>query len=200
LDDRIIFLGESNGDHMLWNTNHGAVFWGERQAFLLGCKLDWIQRPDAGGSNNPAVLAIVDAWWRSGFWDRRPVYDDSVGLTDVPVGVDVRRFTGNSGETLLAIDNTAGVQSVTLTVDGRLVTLRPNGWLSTSRFYRTDRVGVRESSVRSLGHCHIPHDCQGSGQPVARTPGSDLHSRILHAVSQTGFVRTSRGPTIAVSF
>lgn len=129
LDDRIIFLGESNGDHVLWSTNRGAGYWGERQAFLLGCKLDWMQRPDAGGWNNPAVLAIVDAWQRSAYWDRNPVYADTVGLTDVPIGVDIRRFLGSSGETLLVIDNTAGIDSVTLAVDGQPVTIEPVDWL-----------------------------------------------------------------------
>ena len=129
LDDRIIFLGESNGDHVLWSTNHGAGYWGERQAFLLGCKLDWMQRPDAGGSDNPAVLAILEAWRQSNFWNRQPVYADTLGLTDVPAGVEVRRFTGSAGETILAIDNKAGVDSVTLTVDGQPVTLSAPGWL-----------------------------------------------------------------------
>jgi len=123
LDDRIFFLGESNGDHVLWGAYRGAGYWGERQAFLLGCKLDWMQRPDAGGSNNPVVLAIVDAWQRSAFWDRKPVYADTVGLTDVPLGVGVRRFYGSNGESILAIDNPAGHDSVTLMVDGEPVTI-----------------------------------------------------------------------------
>ncbi len=129
LDDRVIFLGESNGDHVHWSNNRGADHWGERQAFLMGCKLDWMQRPDAGGADNPAVLAIVDAWRRSGFWNRRPIYADTVGLTNIPPGVDVRRFTGSLGETILVIDNSAGVDSVTLNIDGRPVVIGPVEWL-----------------------------------------------------------------------
>ena len=81
------------------------------------------------GENNRAVPAIVAAWRKSDFWNRRPVYADTVGLTDVPAGVEVRRFIGSGGETLLAIDNTAGVDSVTLTVDGGTVTLSAPEWL-----------------------------------------------------------------------
>jgi hypothetical protein len=42
---------------------------------------------------------------RVGWWKLDPIYLDTAGITDVPEGVDVRRFVGNDGDTLLAVDN-----------------------------------------------------------------------------------------------
>ncbi len=127
LDDRVIFLGESNGDHMLWGTSRGGYFWGERMAFLLGCKLDWAQHIDSGAGTNPAVPAIVEAWTQSRFWQRRPVYMDTIGLTDVPAAFDIRRFHGASGEVILAIDNSAGLPVVRFNLDGQPTTINTTG-------------------------------------------------------------------------
>jgi hypothetical protein len=123
LDDRVIFLGESNGDYTLWGTSRGGYFWGERMAFLLGCKLDWMQRIDSGAGTNPAVPAIVEAWTVSRFWQRRPVYMDTLGITDVPPAFDIRRFRGSSGETILAMDNSAGLPVVRFQLDGQPMTI-----------------------------------------------------------------------------
>lgn len=102
--DRIVFLGGSNGDWRWWGPRqmHRA----ERNAFLLGAKIDlWETDEDRRGSLNPAVLEIVTARKRVGWWQREPVYRDVLELTDIPAGVDVRRFTGKSGEQLFVVDN-----------------------------------------------------------------------------------------------
>lgn len=129
LGDRIIFLGESNGDLVLWGDKRGYNHYGERQAFLMGCKLDWMQHFKSGGADNPGVEEVVRAWNAIGFWDRDPVYLDTVGLTDVPPELDVRRFRGSSGETLLAIDNSSGLTRAEILVDGQPVTLLLKHWL-----------------------------------------------------------------------
>lgn len=118
LDDRVIFLGESNGDHSMWGTRRGQDFWGERQAFLLGCKLDWMQRPDGSGPEDPAVPEIIDAWTRSGFWARSPVYRDTIGVTGVPASSEVTRFMGSTGETILAVVTDLPDRSLSFEVDG----------------------------------------------------------------------------------
>ena len=128
LDDRVIFLGESNGDHVLWGTSRGGYFWGERMAFLLGCKLDWMQREDSGAGANPAVPAIVQAWTESQFWQRQPVYLDTLGLNNVPPAFDIRRFRGSSGETILAIDNSVGLPVVRFQLDSHPVTVDLTSW------------------------------------------------------------------------
>jgi hypothetical protein len=118
LDDRVLFLGESNGDHAMWGTRHGQDFWGERQAFLLGCKLDWMQRPDGSGPDDPAVLEIIDAWTRSGFWARSPVYRDTIGVTGVLASAEVTRFLGSTGETILVVVTDLPNRPLSFEVDG----------------------------------------------------------------------------------
>lgn len=108
LNDRMFFLGESNGDHTSWGNSRGHQYWTERQAFLLGAKFDAMRvaddekRPE---QLNRALELILGERMRVGWWKLDPVYLDTAGLTDVPDGVEVRRFTGNNGDTLLAVDN-----------------------------------------------------------------------------------------------
>jgi len=108
LSDRIFFLGESNGDHAWWGTARGHEYWTERQAFLLGAKLDAMRIAESDKTPdvlNRAVEMIVAERDRVGWWDREPEYLDRSGVYDVPPGVDVRRFRGRKGENLLVVDN-----------------------------------------------------------------------------------------------
>ncbi len=130
LDDRIMFLGESNGDYRWWGPQGG--YWTERQAFLLGAKFDVVHptengRPD--GPANEALVAAIEARDQVGWWRRDPVYLDQRGIGAIPADVDVRRFRGRDGETLLVVDNWSGRRDVTLMLDGRSVAL-PNERLS----------------------------------------------------------------------
>lgn len=126
IDDRVVFMGESNGDHAMWGVTHGQDYWGERQAFLLGCKLDWMQRPDGSTPNDPAVPMIIDAWTRNNFWARSPVYLDTLGVRNVPTSADVRRFRGSAGETIIAVVTDLPNRSLSFDVDGQTRTLIPS--------------------------------------------------------------------------
>jgi hypothetical protein len=109
LDDRIIFLGSSNGDFMWWGDYRGWNHWTERQAFLLGAKFDaptrfkgqhgWID------PLNPVVKRVVAERERVEWWERGPVYRDRAGVTELPDGIDVRRFTDRNGVNLFTVDN-----------------------------------------------------------------------------------------------
>lgn len=103
--DRIVFLGGANGDSTWWGRR--AAYRAERNAFLLGAKLDaWETEEDRkGGGLNQAIVEIVAARKRTGWWRREPVYRDVLDVTDVTAGVDIRRFTGKDGEELFAVDN-----------------------------------------------------------------------------------------------
>ena len=107
LNDRVIFIGESNGDWDHWGRPHD--YWVERQAFLLGAKLDVMHPAEDParrlGQMNRALERILAEWDRVSWWRRKPVYLDRAGIRDVPPGIDVRRFQDKDGETLLVIDN-----------------------------------------------------------------------------------------------
>src|SRR5262245_24161952 len=124
LDDRVLFAGESNGDGRWWGP--GADYWTERQAFLLGAKFDVIRPTEDGKPDGPANLALaaaIAARDRSGWWHRNPVYLDRQGIGTLPADVDVRRYRGRDGETLLVVDNWHEHWGVSVEVDGRSVAL-----------------------------------------------------------------------------
>ena len=124
LGDRSLFLGESNGDHVFWGTAN--AHWAERQAFLLGAKLDAMhvaespQQPDVPNAALARVIALRRA---TGWWRREPVYLDRLGVRAMPSGIDVRRFRDRDGTTLLAIDNPRRRAGTTVRVDGRAVAI-----------------------------------------------------------------------------
>jgi hypothetical protein len=117
-DDRVVFMGECNGDGRFWGPAND--YWTERQAFLLGAKFDVVHpfEDELVGTENRALALAIAARARIGWWARRPVYRDRIGVRDVPAGVDVRRFRGKDGENLLVIDNWGRRRGQTLTVDG----------------------------------------------------------------------------------
>ncbi len=108
LDDRIIFLGECNGDHVFWGATRGYDYWTERQVFLLGAKFDAMRIAESDRTPqrlNRALELIINERKRVEWWARDPVYLDSRGLSEIPAGIEVRRFRGMQGEDLLVIDN-----------------------------------------------------------------------------------------------
>jgi hypothetical protein len=106
--ERLGYLGGSNSDYMLWGPaqNHHV----ERQAFLLGLKLDiaqWSTDELLAAATEIAALRTAANWWARG-----PRYRHTAGLVDIPAGVDVRRHVDSTGATLLTVDNwseTAGL-------------------------------------------------------------------------------------------
>jgi hypothetical protein len=124
LRDRVMFLGESNGDGRWWGPS--ADYWTERQAFLLGAKFDVIHPAEAGemdGAPNRALEVAIAQRDRVDWWSREPRYLDRIGLDEIPPDVDVRRFRGKEGENLLAVDNWGQRRDVRITMDGRAVSL-----------------------------------------------------------------------------
>ncbi len=112
LNDRIIFLGENNSDWRFWGRQ--ADCWTERQVFLLGAKFDAIH-PD----RSPLLRMAIAEREKVGWWRRNPVYLDRAGIYDVPSGVDVRRFEGENGETLFAVDNWGRQRKAVFSFEGR---------------------------------------------------------------------------------
>jgi hypothetical protein len=107
LNDKIIFIGGNNGDSKMWGIEHDH--WVERQAFLLGAKIDAME-PYASdltkfGELNPALAMIIGEWNKVGWWARWPAYMDRNGVSAVPAGIDVRRFRDKTGQDLFVIDN-----------------------------------------------------------------------------------------------
>jgi len=124
LTDRILFLGESNGDGRWWGPT--ANYWTERQAFLLGAKFDVMRPTEDGKPNGPenrALALAIAARDRVGWWRRDPEYLDRRGVRGVPADVDVRRYRGRDGEKLLVVDNWTQRRDVRVTVDGQPVAI-----------------------------------------------------------------------------
>jgi hypothetical protein len=121
LGDRIMFLGQSNGDHKYWGPS--ANYWTERQAFLLGAKLDASNPDDNYNAEtpNPYILAIKREHDRTGWWSRQPRYLDTRGLSAIPPGVEVRRFLDKDGKNLFAVDNPNEQEGLSFSFQGRSI-------------------------------------------------------------------------------
>lgn len=117
--DRIIFLGQCNGDHVVWGRANGH--WAERQAFLLGAKLDVLNPwdgEDPFGPLNHMVGAIIRERERVKWWARKPVYRHRAGLEYIPPEIDARVFADQQGGMLIACDNPLGLRGMRLRVGG----------------------------------------------------------------------------------
>jgi hypothetical protein len=124
LDDRVLLLGESNGDGRWWGK--AADYWTERQAFLLGAKFDAIHPTENGKPDGPedqALALAIAARDKTGWWRRNPAYLDQRGLANLPADIDVRRYRGRDGEDLLVVDNWHGRRDLMVTMDGASVAL-----------------------------------------------------------------------------
>jgi hypothetical protein len=124
LADKSLFLGESNGDHVFWGAAN--AHWAERQAFLLGAKLDAMhvaESPHQPDVPNAALARMIALRRATGWWQRKPVYLDRLGVGGMPAGVDVRRFRDRDGTTLLAIDNPQRQAGTSVRVDGRIMAI-----------------------------------------------------------------------------
>lgn len=109
MDRRIFFFGESNGEYSRWgdaNQNRS-----ERTAFLLGCKLE---------TYNPSsmVRPIVALWDSVDFWESRPAYRDTKGLTVSDPDVKATWFEDKNGRSIVAIDNWSQKSKATVTLKG----------------------------------------------------------------------------------
>lgn len=97
LNDRLMLMGECNGDWKWWGPE--GEYKTIREAFLLGCAFDVIH-PD-----NEILRLAISARNKVGWQFREVVYHDEVGLSKVPADVKVRRFRDKDGKHLFAIEN-----------------------------------------------------------------------------------------------
>ena len=105
LNERAVFLGQSNGDHIFWGPDNN--YWAERQAFLLGAKFD-AATPYQDGSlyiPNTALRLAIDLRNACNWWQRKPVYLDTWHITQIPEGIDVRHFSDSADTDIFVIDN-----------------------------------------------------------------------------------------------
>lgn len=116
LDDKIMFLGESNGDYAYWGQDNG--YWTERQAFLLGAKFDVMHPEETQGVMNKALSGAIVERSNVGWWEREPKYFDTEGISNVASGVEIRRFVDKNGVTLLAVDNHLRIDEISFNFFG----------------------------------------------------------------------------------
>ncbi len=127
LDDRIMFLGRSNGDWMWWGNFRKYHNWTERQAFLLGAKFDAATRfkGQRGWINpvNSVVKSVVEEWKRVHWWERQLKYRDRVGIEYIPDGFNVRRFVDEDGINFFVVDNLRSQTGQFMKFEGRSIAL-----------------------------------------------------------------------------
>ncbi len=97
--------------------------WTERQAFLLGAKLEAGESLDPVLHPNPVLESILQERKRVNWWQRNPVYWDTVGLdlSAIPASsqVEVRRFSEASGANLFTISNPKRASGLTFLYGGK---------------------------------------------------------------------------------
>lgn len=126
MDDRIVFLGGCNGDHVFWGVVTQKGYYTERTAFLLGAKFDVLDNRIAEQVSQPTTLniavdAAIQAWDSVGWWDREPEYRDRSGISNVSAGIDVRRFVDKNGVNLFAVDNWSKLANRRFTFQGQVI-------------------------------------------------------------------------------
>ena len=131
LPQRILFLGESNGEH---NTVGPVAYWLERQVFLLGLKTE-MMRPDVLVTvfstdinqyipvfvQNPYLLDIKAKRNAVQWWNQNLEYWDTIGLTEIPPGMDARRFKTKDGKDWILVDNPGQERNKSLKLKGKTI-------------------------------------------------------------------------------
>lgn len=104
MGNRIGFGCYSNGDSNLYGQNASIPFYSERQSFLTGLKLEF-GYSENGTGGTAMEHKIVELRRRFRWWDRSPVYMDTIDISEVPDYIQVTRFVDNIGINLFAVDN-----------------------------------------------------------------------------------------------
>ncbi|HPF38628.1 MAG TPA: hypothetical protein P5081_03880 [Phycisphaerae bacterium] len=114
-NDRLFYSGENNGGYSMWGDfNYRNLestpddswnYWVERNAFLMGHKLDVIHNLLADYSTeNPRMRDILDLRDGHNWWSRSLRYQDIDGLTNIDSRLRVRRFEDQNGESVFAVE------------------------------------------------------------------------------------------------
>ncbi|MEM7086253.1 MAG: T9SS type A sorting domain-containing protein [Bacteroidota bacterium] len=126
LNDRITFLGPSNGDILFMGPD--ADYWLERQTFILGAKFE-VSHPNDNwnpATPNPALTLGIDERNNVNWWQRNPIYQDTKGIGNIPSGIEVRQFVDNAGCILFAIDNWSEIAGEAFDFDGQSFSIPSN--------------------------------------------------------------------------
>lgn len=125
MESRPAFAGVSNGDHRYFGPSARPPFEGEREVFLLGAKYDaGLDVLPAVGPAQPSYLRdILDARASVRFNARAPRYRHTLGLSEISLGISVRRFDTSDGAVLLAVDNPQRLEGASVRLRGQRVTL-----------------------------------------------------------------------------
>lgn len=129
MGDRTGYLGASNGEHIYYGPLNEEEqparhpHWLERQAFWLGLKFEI----DSVHFHHPAETKFEDHYVvkmkrerdRVRWWAREPKYLDTAGLTEIPSGIDARRFLDKDGINLIGVDNFRKQSGLSLKLKGR---------------------------------------------------------------------------------
>ncbi len=179
LNDRIIFLGESNGDHYWWGTvNASGQYWSERQVFLLGAKFDVMHPEESPGVLDKIMLQAILERDRVGWWAREPRYFDTKGISRVTPEMKVTVFKDNHNLTMFAIDNWNATENISITYLGEEINISIPISPDTNeppRLY----IYELETHICGNGFCEAeetaascPNDCPSSPSQSSSSGGS----------------------------
>jgi hypothetical protein len=118
------FAGYANGDYAMYSSQFAASpSFAERQVFLAGLKFDIGYSAENGYGPTAVIREVAQLRRDFRWWDRNPVYLDTIGVGNLPSGISVRRFVDCAQKTLFTIDNPARKVGMSFTFYGRSISI-----------------------------------------------------------------------------
>lgn len=150
MPEHLIFMGGVNGDHVLVGPN--GNYWSERQAFLLGCKLDVLNMTESGdfitGTVNKAIDDIIRLRNAADWWNLNPEYLDVLNVSNVPTDIEIRRFRARNGVHLYVIENWKQLPGLWFVASGRKIDI-PTEKMSIVKIVRdNDVIGGVSTTIK----------------------------------------------------
>ena len=132
LNDRIFFMGDSNGDDRYWGYGYDRNYYAERRGFLLGVKFDAGNINDSApfgqedimidsSKMNPILKLAIEERNRTGWWSREPLFNGKRGIYDNYGKMELTNFIDKDGKILIVIDNWNEESLINISYGGEII-------------------------------------------------------------------------------